>query len=406
MSVGQVSSNAPIFIVGPPRSGTSLLSAIIGSHSRIACGPETDLFNALPLEEISTQKLGENWPKRAIEQLEAITYPDGNSLSHHFGLTIEQLEGHLSAQRFSAQSIYAAIPACFAAAQEKPRWAEKTPRHLLYVQSIRELFPDAKIIRIVRDPRDSVPSVIKNIGLSTSLIGEFYRWAAIYEESNPFFLRDRNCITVKYEDLVLDAEKEISRICGFLGEEFEREMLKRKAADNVRVASEVWKRDIDKKITAENIFGWKKRLDPDIARAASLICCEALEQLGYPDPLRPVRELTVYPLSENFGVANELHIVHSAKTGFRYRASTLPYPQSMGDALKHYPDTMLGDLPLGKGPATRIWRCVVAIGGIFLRFLLRNPVKVDPNIQLGVGSLNRLIGKVALLLGSPRSFTK
>ena len=406
MSIKSRSENDPIFIVGPPRSGTSLLSAIIGSHSRIACGPETDLFRALPQCEAKALSCGENWQEAAIERLEKIRYPDGKSIADHFGLTVSQLNSFLSDQDASATSIYSAIPAAFASAQGKARWAEKTPRHLFYVEEIRRLFPNAKFIRIIRDPRDSIPSVIKNIGLSTSLVGEFYRWASVYAKSDPFFRKDAGSITVRYEDLVENTAEEISSICEFLGEDFEPSMLDRGGANHVRVASETWKSDIDKKITAENVYGWKSKLDPDIASVASLICCEALEQLEYPDPIRPKRELQVFPLSENFGVANESHIIECAKKAYRYSPLNQPYPESISEALKLYPETLLGDLPLGKKPSIRISRSIHATVGIIMRFIGGRPVVVDPSINLGVGALNRMIGKVALVFGRQKHFAK
>lgn len=401
-----IDHTAPIFIVGPPRSGTSLLSAILGSHSRIACGPETDLFRALPIEQAADIAVSENWIPNAINRLEQIKYPDGNSLASHFGLSAEILRESLAAQTRSLQAIYSVIPETFAATQGKSRWAEKTPRHLFYVEQIRELFPSAKIIRIIRDPRDSIPSVIKNIGLSASLVGEFYRWADVYKKSAPFFHSDKNSYTIRYEDLVVDPERQTRAICQFIGEEFELAMLERAGANYVRVATETWKRDIDKKITADNIYAWKSKMDPDIAKAASLICCEALESLRYPDPVRPERELNVFPLGANFGVANEAHIIQCAQIAWRYNASPMAYPGSIKEALRVYPDVLLGDLPLGKKPSTRIAHCIQAIMGIVLRFLAGKPVNVDPKLKLGVGALNKVVAKVALLLGNRRTFAK
>ena len=56
-------TNKPIFIVGAPRSGTTLLSAILGSHSRIACGPETQFFSKLNLPALSSAAEDSYWPK-------------------------------------------------------------------------------------------------------------------------------------------------------------------------------------------------------------------------------------------------------------------------------------------------------------------------------------------------------
>nr|WP_299598391.1 sulfotransferase [uncultured Microbulbifer sp.] len=399
-------SSPPIFIVGPPRSGTSLLSAIMGSHSRIACGPETDLFKCVPQEDASRIISGPKWVEQVTERLECILYPDGRSLISHFGLTKESVRDYLSTQEPSPKAVYSAVPAAFAKAQGKARWAEKTPRHILYVETIRKLYPEAKIIRIVRDPRDSIPSVIKNIGLSTSLIGEFYRWMTVFTISHSFFENDLNSITVRYEDLVQDPSQKVREICKFLGENFESSMLDRSGAEHVRVASETWKNDIDKKINDDNVFGWKLNMDNKIARAASLICCDALEILGYPNPEKPKQEINVFPLGENFGVANEPHIIDCAQKGFRYTASPIRYPANIAEALKPHPDVLLGDLPLGKNTTLRFSLCFQAIWIIVRRYFLNKPVTVDPSIRLGVGTLSQVVGKIALIFGSRRTFTE
>ena len=404
MKIEPVEPSPPIFIVGPPRSGTSLLSALIGSHSRIACGPETDLFRAFPLKEARKIAQKHNWRKSAVRRLENIKYPDGESLATQFGLGPDQLMQYLDTQPGSVRSIYSVIPALFAKVQDKVRWAEKTPSHLFYVDQIREEFPDAKIIRIIRDPRDSIPSFIKNIGLSSSYVGEFYRWTEVYTKSNPLFEHDAQSMTVRYEDLVSDPEKEVKSICSFIGENFEPEMLNRAGAEHVRVASETWKQDIDKKITAENIYAWKKRMDPNIARAASLICYEALQNLGYPDPIQPSQDLTVFPLGANFGIVNQEHIIDCAKKGYRYRPYPKPYPNSISEIFNYSDDVLLGDLPLGKRKTLRIANSINVITRIVLRYLKGKPVSVDPHITLGIGTLNRIVGKVALMFGVKRSF--
>ncbi|MBY6190728.1 sulfotransferase [Microbulbifer agarilyticus] len=397
------SNQAPIFIVGPPRSGTSLLSAIIGSHSAIACGPETDLFRALPIRRLQRIENMTARVEQAVQYLDEIRYPDGKSIAAHFALTNEQVRSVIKGDKDFVKSVYSAVPEAFARAQGKRRWAEKTPRHLFYLDTIRKLYPSAMIIRIVRDPRDSIPSVIKNIGLSTSYVGEFYRWLNVYTKSSEFFSSDKDSITVRYEDLVTDTECQVKRICDFIEEEYEPKMLERKSAGLVRVSSETWKSDIDKKITADNIYAWKRKMDPDIATAASLICSEALVDLNYPDAKAPEKELVVFPLGENFGAANEQHIIACAKKGLKYRPYRAAYPDSISQVFRNYPDTLLGDIPLGKKTSTRIVRSALALVNIVYRRITGNPVVVDPAVQLGIGSINKLLGKVALFFGRSRS---
>ncbi|WP_082859135.1 sulfotransferase [Microbulbifer sp. Q7] len=392
-------SASPVFIVGPPRSGTSLLSAILGSHSRIACGPETDLFRAIPLETAVQIVREKDWRQLAVLQLKSILYPDGKSMLSHFGLTEQSINKYLCTQEPTASAIYSAIPAAFAYRHGKVRWAEKTPRHIMYADTIRLLYPDAKIIRIIRDPRDSIPSVVKNIGLSKSFVGEFYRWMSVYEQSEPFFRDDSGSVTVRYEDLVVNPSKEVGAICKFIGEDFEPEMLERSGADLVRVETETWKGDIDKRIDADCIYDWKRKLNHRVAKAGSIICYEALEVFRYPEGIKPNRDIKVFPLGENFGVVNESFIIDSAQNGIRYSTAGKSYPTSISEAFVCHQDVLIGDLPLGKGAMERVWNSMNAILRIISRFVRGTPVKVDPNIQLGVGTLSRVVTAVALRFG-------
>ena len=67
-------SRVPIFVVGVPRSGTTLLAAMLSAHSRMSCGPETHLFpwvSRVDGERLCDKDL---WPDTATEFLSSISF--------------------------------------------------------------------------------------------------------------------------------------------------------------------------------------------------------------------------------------------------------------------------------------------------------------------------------------------
>lgn len=113
----------PIFIVGAPRSGTTLLRLILDSHSRICCGPETHLIAGM--DELGTR----HW--RRLK---------------HFGYEPEYWHA-------KARDVLDAVQWEYAAAHGKVRWAEKTPSNALHMEFLDALYPEAQVIHIIRDAR-------------------------------------------------------------------------------------------------------------------------------------------------------------------------------------------------------------------------------------------------------------
>lgn len=160
----------PIFIVGCGHSGTSLLLAILGTHSRIY---------AIPFES-------------------SIAIKDN------------QQRFYKALARFDKMAIVAG----------KPRWVEKTPKHIRHIRRILEWCPDAKILIILRDGRDVAFSIQARTG---DLENGIKRWVEDNRAGKEFWGHP-NVYVVKYEDLIGDFESTIKDILSFLGEEYEEKL--------------------------------------------------------------------------------------------------------------------------------------------------------------------------------------
>lgn len=156
----------PVFIVGCGHSGTTLVLAMLNAHSRI---------HGIPYET------------GFIDQ----SVPDREWFVHRFNRD--------------------------ARAAGKPRWVEKTPRHVHHIDALLRRFPNGRVIVVVRDGRDVACSFRDRFD---DFAGGVQRWLDDNAAAEPF--RAHPAVRfVRYEDLIGEREATLRDLVGFLGEEFE-----------------------------------------------------------------------------------------------------------------------------------------------------------------------------------------
>ena len=100
-------------------------------------------------------------------------------------------------------------------------WVEKTPKHVRNLRFILDCAPDAKIILIIRNPKDTVASLKRRYG---SLSKSIRRWKfdnkrVMHWSTHP------QCITIQYENLITNTEPTLAKVMQFLDKDFEPEQL-------------------------------------------------------------------------------------------------------------------------------------------------------------------------------------
>ncbi|MCR9105270.1 MAG: sulfotransferase [Gammaproteobacteria bacterium] len=128
-------SKEPIFIVGLPRTGTTLIEQILGSHP--------DIFAAGELQNFPAQ----------VKRLTATTSPDN--------LDIETLQAaeHLDMAQLGDQYVASTRPRT----GHTPHFTDKLPLNFMYVGLIRRALPNAKIVCLQRDPMDACLSNFRQL---------------------------------------------------------------------------------------------------------------------------------------------------------------------------------------------------------------------------------------------------
>src|SRR5579875_1073734 len=184
-----MSDITPIFIVGCPRSGTTLLRRMIDSHPNISCGPETGFLADLERAE----RL--NW-ERIVR----------------FGVSRRQWHQQ-------AADYFEWLHLQYMHAQGKRRWADKTPSYALFLDYIDQLFPTAQVVHIIRDGRDVVASHRDRWGIRSANravrawplhVGKARAWGQGQPGSRYYELR--------YEALVAEPEAVLRPLVAWLGE--------------------------------------------------------------------------------------------------------------------------------------------------------------------------------------------
>jgi tetratricopeptide (TPR) repeat protein len=200
-------SPSPIFIVGFPRSGTTLIEQILSSH------PDIDGGDELPF----ITDLADNAPRLLGSPL---SYPEALSetwMADHRD-DLELLRDHYlrAAQR-------AGLPR-----KKGVRFiTDKMPLNEMHLGLIGLLFPDAPIIHLIRHPLDVVLSVFSNhLTHGFYCASELETIAAHYRLVMDLVAHYRGQMTlrylpVRYEDVIADPEGEVRRILSFVGVDFD-----------------------------------------------------------------------------------------------------------------------------------------------------------------------------------------
>ena len=235
-----------------------------------------------------------------------------------FGETAESVNRYLSQRPAAVTTLLESLCQNYATKHGKVRWVEKTPNHLLHLKEIRALYPQAPIIRIMRDPRDSVLSMVKLPWTSDSYVENCYLWLDWYQASSEFLETDPLSLTLKYEDLVEDQIGCLHKICDFIGESYEDSMLDtQKSASLVSSAGEPWKQQVSGKLDSSRMYVWKRELSPELGQFASVLFHEVLAKFDYPDARTPRMTLSCYPHRRQDLISQEDVLIEFAGRGIK-----------------------------------------------------------------------------------------
>jgi hypothetical protein len=277
------SSDSPIFIVGCPRSGTSLLRNLLRAHPRLTFPEESHFIPAF------YRAYGDPENEREARALAARIL--AASRVKAWGLTLDPsaFAGDRSFARVAAR-IYEA----WAEKQQKPRWGDKTPGYVLEIPLLLKLFPGAKILHIVRDGRDVALSWLRyGIG-PRNLYTAARMWSDMVRAGRRAgaVLAPERCLEVRYETLLAEPAAVMREVCAFLGEPFTDAVLRPNtsagegAADPGKlnyffIGKPRGPRPRQTEIVAAYAGKWKQTMTPAARMLFESAAGDLLRELGY-----------------------------------------------------------------------------------------------------------------------------
>jgi hypothetical protein len=264
----------PIFVVGTPRSGTTLLQAILVNSGIFFPMPETHFFSRVAYG-VPESNIGKEDRQKILHML-----------SKKVRIEIDKqiiwgLEYKID--------IFEYIIGTFNT-DNKKTFLEKTPRHVFFYEEIVKYYPDARFVCIIREPKNIISSQItKTTNPNKSII----RISLLYNKIARSILKIRkndNVLLMRYEDLTTEPEQTISGLFEFLKLSYDPSLVDNVAAPpGIVLPHETWK---DRNVELNTIQPydpdkWRGALSEGQANVVNWITKSYASKFGYVSNYRP-----------------------------------------------------------------------------------------------------------------------
>lgn len=273
------SAPPPFFIVGNDRSGTTVVRLILDRSREAAVPPESmhlvdfaasrrrgNLANSDEAARLLTRVW--NHPKVKLWKL------DGEPPAPPAGL------GHDEAYRFIVESPYRA----YARAEGKERFGDKTPSYLHALDELIAVWPDARIVVVVRDGRDVALSIVP-LPFGPNNAWAAARWWADGIRAGRDAARRLagQVLTVRYEELVADPRGQARRVCEHVGVRFHDDMLAIERSDPAKVVEDQagWFTNVWDGINPRAVGKWRREMSARDQAIFAAVAGDELAALGY-----------------------------------------------------------------------------------------------------------------------------
>ncbi|WP_200226043.1 sulfotransferase family protein [Rubrivivax gelatinosus] len=274
----------PLFIVGAPRSGTTLLQYMLRAHPGLSI-PTGESHFIVPLmrDEAAYGDLSQR--ENVVAVLQAMHRQRAEFVDtdlHGLRFDVQALADRFVAEgRRTMRELVAGLFEANARGEGKPRWGDKTPYYVLQMPALLGWWPQAQFIHVVRDGRD----------VALSLMGrrdDFYVYntyfAARYWEqyveagrTHGEALPPRQYLELRYEELLQAPRQALGAVCDFLGLEFQDSVL-----DYRRPAGGGKTPLLQGPLQTANAGKWRHEMSPSQVRVFERAAGATLERFGYP----------------------------------------------------------------------------------------------------------------------------
>ena len=275
-----VDAERPVVICGVGRSGTSLLQSMLNAHPELCFPPETHFFRRY----VATARVRRRWERLGATALQAVLDSDEDFL--RAGLDAESLLRPESGRGLNTARVFRRLLKRVAARAGKSRVGDKDPRSLDHLAAWKREFPAARVVHVIRDPRDVLLSRTK---AAWSAGRPWWAHVMICKEQ---LRRGRKLgrqlfgeayLEVRYERLIADPDAVLRRICEHIDVSFDACMLEfgESAKQLVDGREMSWKKETLGPLLSNNMEKWRTELSGFQVRMTERVVRECFHDLGY-----------------------------------------------------------------------------------------------------------------------------
>ncbi len=258
------------FITGYARSGTTMLATMLSRHPKICTMGETHFFittNLFPM-----RRKPQSWWNQFLDN------------DRRFGILEHRLVDNGDDNiKLSRKEYFDLYSESYCQKKAAEWYIDKSPSHLDVIPSIHEQYPDAPIINLVRDVRDTTASMLKAPWAHNSPLKHIIEWKASQKRVQKFSdTYGIPILNVRYEDLLADPEVVLTRILKYIDESLEYSdalLDDSTATDAIPEFEREWKEKAAEKPDASRLYAWKRK--PEAWCSFAFLCNSELARLGY-----------------------------------------------------------------------------------------------------------------------------
>ncbi len=271
-------TSAPVFIVGCPRSGTTLLYDMLLSSGKFALyRAETDVFLRIApafgslRSRSNRRKLLDAWLK--------------SDYFRRSGLRQEELRTEVLANCGNPGDFLGIVMEGIAREQGVRRWADHTPLHLLYIAEIKRRIPNAQFVHVIRDGRDVAVS-LSRLGWvdrfpwdskdRLAISGLYWQWVVSKGREYGRQLYTSDYLELRYEELVQHPQNALKTLSEFVGEDLDYQRILQSGVGTVARPNS----SFSAPRASQPIGRWKGLTEIEAAKLSSLLA-PLLRELGY-----------------------------------------------------------------------------------------------------------------------------
>lgn len=288
----------PIFLLGSPRSGTTLLRLLLTAHPDIVIAPESSFLTWFLGTYGDWQVSDCDSPRREKFVSDLM---DARKFST-WGISAAEIDEAIRETLPTTYAELVAIPYeryCVKIGKPGARWGDKNNVHMDFVQPIADLFPDCVFLHIVRDVRDCFVSGqdIRTQGSDSPFTPQLEtdpaEFARGWDEQNQNVVRNLNAFPssrwarIRYEDLVESPQRTLEPVLAEWGMEWSPAMLNFHEANRAQnlepTETSDWKRLVSEPVTDSRVGRYRTALSDADITALNTAGHTTLDQFGYFD---------------------------------------------------------------------------------------------------------------------------